>query len=78
MVDQLSKNITVNLNGVLSTSLFISRVHMMNAPPAEVSGIFDLHRNFVAKLQRISLSPHITHIDRIRTENQTCLHPQME
>jgi hypothetical protein len=41
---------------------------MLNTTPAEASGIFDIHSRFLTTLHRISLSPHILHIDRIRTE----------
>ena len=51
---------------------------MMNAPPDEVSGIFELHQHYINTLVRISISPHITHVDRLRTENQTPDHPKME
>ena len=68
VVEQLSANLSAYLNGTSTTPIFLSRVHMMNTSPEEVNSIFDIHSCFLKKLHRISLSPHILHIDRIRTE----------
>ena len=68
VAEQLSANLSAFLNGTSVTPLYLSRVHMMNTSPEEVNSIFDIHSRFLKKLHRLSLSPHILHIDRIRTE----------
>lgn len=78
LVDQLTTNLSTFMNGIDTTSLFISRVHMMNITPNEVNDLFDIHSNFLTQLNRISLSPHIIHIDRIRTENATPDRPAID
>ena len=70
-VDQLSSCLASYLNGILNTPLCLSRVHMMNTSQDEVTEIFDLHSRYISKLQRLSLSPHILQLDRIRTEKAT-------
>ena len=78
VVDQLSANLSVHLNGTISTAIYISREHMMNAPAEEISGIYGLHNTYLNTAIRISMSPHITHLDRIFAENHTAEHPQMD
>lgn len=43
VADQLSTNLSSYLNGTHSTSMYISRVHVMNTPPDEVNSLFDIH-----------------------------------
>ena len=78
VVDQLSANSSVHLNSTTLTSIYVSREHMMNAPAEEISGIYSLHNTYLNTVICISMSPHITHLDRIRAENHTPEHPQMD
>jgi hypothetical protein len=78
VADQLSANMSTYLNGIQSTPLYLSRVHMMNTSPDEVSGIFDVHSRYLTKLHRLKLSPHIINIDRIRTEQATNATPAVD
>jgi hypothetical protein len=78
VAEQLSLNLSVNLNGIESTAIFISREHVMNAPPEEVRGIFEMQANYMNTIKRISMSPHITHLDRLRIENKTANSSAME
>ena len=75
---QLSANLTVNLNGIDSTAMFISREHVMNAPSEEDRGIFETQASYMNTIERISMSPHITHLDCIRLENKSATSPQIE
>lgn len=66
---QLSANLSVHLNGIASTAIFISQEHIMNAPSEEVRGIFEMQASYMNTIERISMSPHITHLDRLRLEH---------
>jgi hypothetical protein len=78
VAEQLASNLTTNLNGIASTAIFISREHVMNAPSEEVRGIFAMQANYMNNVERISMSPHITHLDRQRIENATATSPKIE
>jgi hypothetical protein len=75
---QLSANLSVHLNGIASTAIFISREHVMNAPSEEVRGIFEMQASYMNTIERISMSPHITHLDRLRLEHASATSPQIK
>jgi hypothetical protein len=56
VAEQLSANFSVNLDGVDSIAICISREHVMNAPPEEVCGIFETQANYINSIERISMS----------------------